>query len=83
MVTDWNSAVIDAIRISNTAPPAASRNMAILHAAIYDAVNGIHRMYKPYLVTAPGPANASLDAAAAAAARKVMMALSGTGSQDG
>ena len=40
IVTDWNTAVLNSIRAGHTPPPAASRNMAILHASIYDAVNG-------------------------------------------
>jgi PAP2 superfamily len=75
VVTDWNSVALDAIRAGNTPPPAAARNLAILHAAVYDAVNGIHRTHKPYLVTAMGPAQASIEAAAAAAARKVLLSL--------
>jgi len=50
VVTDWNNAALDAIRAGRTAPPIASRSLAILHAAIYDAVNGIVRTHEPYLV---------------------------------
>ena len=50
VVTDWNNAALDAIRANNTAPPIASRSLAILHASIYDAVNGIARTNEPYLV---------------------------------
>ena len=48
--------------------------MAILHAAIHDAVNGIERRYQPYTVALSSP-GASLDAAVASAARDVMLAL--------
>src|SRR5215510_4905163 len=41
VVTDWNNAALDAIRAGRTAPPIASRSLAILHAAIYDAVHSI------------------------------------------
>lgn len=75
VVTDWNTVALDAIRASNTAPPAAARNLAILHSSIYDAVNGIHRTHNPYFVTATGPANASSEAAASAAARRVLLSL--------
>ncbi len=47
VVTDWNNAALDAIRAGNTAPPIASRSLAILHASIYDAVNGIARTHEP------------------------------------
>jgi hypothetical protein len=40
VVTEWNNAALDAIRAGKTAPPVASRSLAILHASIYDAVNG-------------------------------------------
>ncbi len=70
VVTDWNTVALQAIRVSNTPPPAAARNLAILHVSIYDAVNGIRRTHKPYFVTATGPASASRQAAAARAARK-------------
>ena len=36
VVTDWNTAALNAIRDGNTAPPAAARNLAILHGAVYD-----------------------------------------------
>lgn len=41
LVTDWNNSVLVAIRAQHTPPPVASRNLAILHAAIYDTANGI------------------------------------------
>lgn len=75
VVTDWNAAALNAIRSANTPPPAASRNLAILHVSIYDAVNGIRRTHQPYLVTGSGPAGASVEAAAAAAAYKVLVTL--------
>ena len=40
-VTEWNAAALSAIRMNRTAPPVASRSLAMLHVAIYDAVNGI------------------------------------------
>src|SRR5262245_7856986 len=74
-VTDWNTAAFNAIRSLNTPPPTASRNLAILHAAIYDAVNGIRRTYETYFVTGNVPASASVEAAAHAAAHESLVAL--------
>jgi hypothetical protein len=72
----WNEAALDAIRIANTSPPAATRHLAILHASIYDAVNGILRTNTPYLVTGEDvPASASIEAAAATAAHDVLSVL--------
>ena len=47
IVTDWNILALNAIRANSTSPPAASRALAILHIAMYDAVNGISRRYDP------------------------------------
>jgi len=75
LVTEWNNAALDAIRTGNTAPPIASRGLAILHAAIYDAVNGITRTHEQYLVPSAVPASASRPAAASAAAHQALVNL--------
>jgi hypothetical protein len=75
VVTDWNTAALDAIRSNNTAPPIASRALAILHASIYDAVNGIARTHEPYLVQSAVQASASREAAASAAAHSALVNL--------
>jgi hypothetical protein len=74
IVTDWNTLALNAIRSAQTPPPQASRHLAILHAAIYDAVNGITRSHHPYFVQSGAPSSASTDAAASAAAREVLVA---------
>jgi PAP2 superfamily len=75
-VTHWNAVATDAFAPSQgTNPMVQSRTLAILHAAIHDAINAIDRRYEPYtpgLAEAPG---ASVDAAVAAAARGVLVAL--------
>jgi PAP2 superfamily len=75
VVTDWNNAALDAIRAGSTAPPIASRSLAILHISIYDAVNGIARTHEPYLVQSEVPASASRQAAASAAAHEALVNL--------
>jgi membrane-associated phospholipid phosphatase len=75
VVTDWNNAALDAIRAGNTAPPIASRSLAILHVSIYDAINGIARTHEPYLMQSEGPASASREAAASAAAHGALVNL--------
>jgi PAP2 superfamily len=75
VVTDWNTAALDAIRSTRTAPPPASRALAILHISIYDAVNGIVRTHEAYFIKEKGPTNASEEAAASAAAHKVLTTL--------
>ena len=75
VVTDWNNAALDAIRAGSTAPPIASRSLAILQVSIYDAVNGITRTHEIYLVPSAVPASASLEAAASAAAHEALVNL--------
>jgi hypothetical protein len=84
VATDWNTAALNAIRVERTTPPEASRALAIqrnenkrqqLHASIYDAFNGIARTHEPYFVKEKGPLTASQEAAASAAANKVLAIL--------
>lgn len=75
VVTDWNTAALDAIRTGRTPPPIASRSLAILHVSIYDAVNGIARTNEPYLVQSSAPSSASREVAASAAAHKALVNL--------
>ena len=73
VVTDWNDLILDGIRAHGTNPPVATRSLAMLHTAVFDAVDGIVGGYQPYAVAGPGPAGASPEAAAAAAAHAVLV----------
>src|SRR5213594_4216925 len=75
VVTEWNTAALNAIRAGRTPPPKSSRALAILHASIYDAVNGISRTNETYFVQSRVPASASNEAAASAAAHEVLISL--------
>jgi hypothetical protein len=71
-VTDWNVIAIKATETAGAPVPVQMRAMALVHAAIFDAVNAIERRYSTYAVEVPpGPA-ASADAAAAAAAHGIL-----------
>lgn len=72
MVIDWNRAALEAIRIDQTAPPIATRNLAMMHVAIYDSVNAIDRAHQPYSVLIDPPANTSREAAVATAAYRIL-----------
>jgi hypothetical protein len=73
---EWNKQAINAIRYSRTPPPQASVYLAMLHVAIYDAMNGVAPTHHAYLVTPTSEAaGANADAAAAAAAHVVLHAL--------
>lgn len=75
VVLDWDALMLDAIRADNTAPTISTRNLAILHVAIYDAVNSILRTHQPYMVLADPPANADPAAATIGAGYEIMKAL--------
>ena len=75
MVIQWNDVLLDAIRADRKAPPAAARDMAIVHTAIFDAVNSIDRQYAPYLTMVDVHPRASREAAVAAAAHETLTAL--------
>lgn len=74
-VIEWNNVLLDAIRVDRTAPPAASRAMAIVQTAVFDAVNSIEGQYEAYFVRLSGYSNASPEAAVAAAAHKTLVSL--------
>ena len=75
MVLRWNAVALDAIRAEKTPPPMAARNLAIMHLAVFEAVNAIGRPYRPYAVDAIPEAGASAEAAAASAAYHALVAL--------
>src|SRR5207244_10952268 len=74
-VADCTVGATNVLHPNATPHPIASRPLAILHASIYDAVNGISRTHEPYLVQSAVPASASKQAAASAAAHKVLVTL--------
>lgn len=75
VVIEWSMTTLDAIRADRTAPPKAARVLAMVHVAMFDAVNLIDGGCEPYLELDFGaPRGASLEAAAAAAAHAVLVA---------
>jgi hypothetical protein len=75
VVTDWNMTAIRASQAAGQPNPMFARNLAMVHAAIYDAVNAIDRSHTVYAVDATAKPGASLEAAAAAAAYGVLTTL--------
>jgi hypothetical protein len=81
-VTDWNATALTASFAAGldnefgcVDPLHESRMMAMMHVAIHDALNAIDRRYQPYAYEGAGAAGASPDAAVAAAAHDVLVAL--------
>lgn len=75
VVLEWNATLLQAIRTAKTPPPPASRHMAIVQTAVFDAVNAIDQTYIPFVYHGRGPRGASLEAAAAQAAHDTLVAL--------
>src|SRR5262245_38437018 len=67
---DWNAIMMDTLTGQN--PFAQVRYAAITQLAVFEAVNAITRDSKPYLSTINAPKDASADAAAVAAAYRVL-----------
>jgi len=77
-VVQWNRTLLQIVRTVGAQPATVhpTRSFAVLHAAIYDAVNAIDRTHRPYLVHLSGVSRtASQDAAAAAAGHEVLVTL--------
>ncbi len=73
-VTDWNQISEKAVKTAGAPPPVAALDFAIVHLAIYDAVESIDQRYEPYHAFVPG-ATGSLSAAAAKAGHDVLVGL--------
>lgn len=92
VVLDWNAISLnvvrewtapaddsDSIRSAGAQPPVVARNFAMIHIAMYDAINAIEKTHQSYLESLPDvPEGASTVAAAAAAAHQVASQLYGS-----
>src|SRR3954471_21914627 len=76
-VVDWNRTALSILRTPGQQPATIhpTRSLALLHAAIYDAVVSIDHSAPPYRVSIHAPRRASRPAAADAAAATVLDAL--------
>ena len=74
VVMEWNqqAVALALLPASALAPIQQIRVMAIFHIAVHDAVNGITGEYETYLSPEAAPGNASPEAAAIAAAHRVL-----------
>jgi hypothetical protein len=77
VVLEWNQVLIDALRADRTLPGPgfSSRAAAIMHAAVYDAINCVDGRYQSYLVEHKMPSAVPLTAAGAAAGWRVLSAI--------
>jgi len=76
VIIDWDEKAIGVLQTGTTPPPpTAFRTMAILHVAMFDAVNSIGPHYQPYKIRLAATPDTSKEAAAAAAAGAVLVKL--------
>jgi hypothetical protein len=76
IVTDWDEKAVGIVQTGTAPPPPLGfRTMAILHSAMFDAMNSIEPRYKPYKVRLAATPDTSKEAAAAAAAAAVLSKL--------
>ena len=77
VVLQWNRVLMETILTPGQHPATIMpvRSYSIMHAAMFDAVNSIEGSHTPYLTDVPGSQNASVQAAAAQAARDVLAGL--------
>ncbi|HSW25932.1 MAG TPA: vanadium-dependent haloperoxidase [Burkholderiaceae bacterium] len=74
-ISDWNGKLIGVMLAEQSNPLVQSRNAALVHVAMFEAVNSIERRYAPYRQAIDGKQGASAAAAAAVAAHRSLLAL--------
>jgi hypothetical protein len=74
-VTEWNQTAIEVMKVARVAGNPWSRALAMMHVAISDAINSVQDRYTRYVATVPIAPGASAEAAATAAARRILVDL--------
>lgn len=75
VILRWSDVTLDAIRTDRTAPPNAARTLAMVHVAMFDAVNAIDPAYEAFMTDDfKATGGESVVAAAACAAHDVLAA---------
>jgi hypothetical protein len=75
VVTDWNIIANDLMSAANVGNNPRLRNLAMMHVAMSDAVNTVQNRHTRVVATIPAVPGASPEAAASAAARKILAEL--------
>jgi hypothetical protein len=73
VITDWNEKAVAAGYAARQGPPLHGAILAMVHVAMFEAVNSIEPRYRPYRARLPAAPGASRDAAAAAAAHYLLV----------
>jgi hypothetical protein len=76
VITDWDEEAVALVQPGTVfPPPTALRTTAMLHLAMFQAVNSIERRYRPYGMQLAAAPDTSQEAAAASAAAAILMKL--------
>lgn len=67
VVTDWNLRAVQATAVAGRPGPTGVIDIAMVQAAVYDAIQAIELQYEPYNVAIPGASGSPIAAAAKAA----------------
>jgi hypothetical protein len=73
-VLDWNDVALEEVAASGQLPPDGARTLAMVHVAVFDAVNAIDRRFEPFALEQRA-SGASVDAAVASASYRVLLGL--------
>ena len=73
VVTDWNESAVNAGYTARVTPGVSARNIAMVHIAMFEALNSIEPRYTPYRTRLATAASASRDAAGASAAHYILV----------
>jgi hypothetical protein len=73
VIADWNKTAIEVMKAVNVGGNPWTRTLAMMHVSMSDAVNSVQDRYARFTPEIPTDPNASVEAAAAAAAREILM----------
>ena len=76
-VLEWNRILVATLGTPGAVPPTVffTRPLALMHVAVFDAINSFDRVYTPYVDFVDVPAGASRDAAVAQAAHDALVGM--------
>jgi hypothetical protein len=74
-IMEWNEVAMKAAGTARQSPTMNTRTMAMVHTAMFDAINAVQPRFQPFKFTGSAPPNASADAASATAAHAVLLKL--------
>src|SRR3989475_10370583 len=73
VITDWTQTAIDVMKAVNVAGNPWTRSLAMMQVSMSDSVNAVEDRYARFTPGIAADPNASAEAAAAAAAREILM----------